>query len=144
MKREFVNLKQRQMTVTEYEREFIKLSKYASEMVTTKENRCRKFEDGLNDYIRLQVVAFKMVDFTRLVSTALNVESVRKDEQARKNWNQQRRGSGQSSSSQPPNCPIRIQGYERRGRRRRKERKGSVGEEKGKGKEKKIQLLFTE
>ncbi|KAL5813912.1 hypothetical protein ACOSQ4_024553 [Xanthoceras sorbifolium] len=58
MKREFVNLKQRQMTVTEYEREFIRLSKYTNEMVTTEENRCRRFKDGLNDYIRLQVAAF--------------------------------------------------------------------------------------
>ncbi|KAL5816180.1 hypothetical protein ACOSQ3_024558 [Xanthoceras sorbifolium] len=100
MKREFVNLKQRQMTVTEYEREFIRLSKYANEMVTTEENRCRRFEDGLNDYIRLQVATFEMVDFPRLVSAALNVERVRKDEQAKKNWSQQKRGPGQSSSSQ--------------------------------------------
>ena len=54
-----MNLKQRQMTVTEYEREFIKLNKYATEMVTTEENKCRRFEDGLNDYIRLQVAVLR-------------------------------------------------------------------------------------
>ncbi|KAL5828107.1 hypothetical protein ACOSQ4_019904 [Xanthoceras sorbifolium] len=75
MKKEFMNLKQRQMTVTEYEREFIKLSKYATEMVTTEENKCRRFEDGLNDYIRLQVAAFEMIDFPRLVSAALTSSS---------------------------------------------------------------------
>ncbi|KAL5781458.1 hypothetical protein ACOSP7_006487 [Xanthoceras sorbifolium] len=107
MKREFMNLKQRQMTVTEYEREFIKLSKYATEMVTTEENKCRRFEDGLNDYIRLQVAAFEMIDFPRLVSAALSVERVRKEEQARKNWSQQRRGPGQASSSQQPSKRYR-------------------------------------
>ncbi|KAL5838121.1 hypothetical protein ACOSQ3_015290 [Xanthoceras sorbifolium] len=56
LKREFTNLKQRQMTVTEYEREFVRLSKYAKEMVATEADKCRRFEDGLNDYIRLQVV----------------------------------------------------------------------------------------
>ncbi|KAL5845609.1 hypothetical protein ACOSQ3_009133 [Xanthoceras sorbifolium] len=102
MKRDFVNLKQRQMSVTEYEREFNRLSKYASDMVLTEESRCRRFEDGLNNYIRLQVAVLEIVDFTRLVSAALIVERVQIDEQARKSWSQQRRGQGQSSSSQPP------------------------------------------
>ncbi|KAL5749287.1 hypothetical protein ACOSP7_023890 [Xanthoceras sorbifolium] len=72
LKREFINLKQRQMTVTEYEREFVRLSKYAKDMVATEADKCRRFEDGLNDYIRLQVAAFEFEDFTRLVSAALN------------------------------------------------------------------------
>ncbi|KAL5775879.1 hypothetical protein ACOSP7_013436 [Xanthoceras sorbifolium] len=107
MKRDFVNLKQRQMSVTEYEREFNRLSKYASDMVLTEESRCRRFEDGLNNYIRLQVAVLEIVDFTRLVSAALIVERVQTDEQTRKNWSQQRRGQGQSSSSQPPSKRYR-------------------------------------
>ncbi|KAL5794754.1 hypothetical protein ACOSP7_003348 [Xanthoceras sorbifolium] len=117
MKRDFVNLKQRQMSVTEYEREFNRLSKYASDMVLTEESRCRRFEDGLNNYIRLQVAVLEIVDFTRLVSAALIVERVQTDEQARKNWSQQRRGQGQSSSSQPPskrgNRVFRASGEDR-------------------------------
>ncbi|KAL5797318.1 hypothetical protein ACOSQ2_002138 [Xanthoceras sorbifolium] len=92
MKREFTNLKQRQMTVTEYEREFVRLSKYARDMVATEADKCRRFEDGLNDYIRLQVV---------LVSAALNVERIKKEEQARRDRGQQRREAGPSSSYQP-------------------------------------------
>ncbi|KAL5855345.1 hypothetical protein ACOSQ4_005147 [Xanthoceras sorbifolium] len=107
IKRDFVNLKQRQMSVTEYEREFNRLSKYATDMVLTEESRCRRFEDGLNNYIRLQVTALEIVDFTRLVSAALSVERVQTDEQARKSWSQQRRGQGQSSSSQPPSKRYR-------------------------------------
>ena len=51
MRREFHNLKQRQMSVTEYQREFTRLSKYAPEMLVTEKEKCRKFEDGLNDHI---------------------------------------------------------------------------------------------
>ncbi|KAL5794529.1 hypothetical protein ACOSP7_003123 [Xanthoceras sorbifolium] len=102
LKREFTNLKQRQMTVTEYEREFVRLSKYAKEMVATEADKCRRFEDGLNDYIRLQVAAFEFEDFTRLVSAALNVERIKKEEQARRDRGQQRRGAGPSSSYQSP------------------------------------------
>ena len=39
MTREFHNLKQRQMSVTEYQREFTQLSKYASEMLVTEEQK---------------------------------------------------------------------------------------------------------
>ena len=51
MRREFHNLKQRQMSVTEYQREFTRLSKYVPKMLVIEEDKCRKFEDGLNDYI---------------------------------------------------------------------------------------------
>ena len=37
--------------MTEYQREFTRLSKYAPKMLVTKEEKCCKFEDGLNDYI---------------------------------------------------------------------------------------------
>ncbi|KAL5823180.1 hypothetical protein ACOSQ4_021080 [Xanthoceras sorbifolium] len=101
LKREFINLKQRQMTVTEYEREFVRLSKYARDIVVIKADKCRRFEDGLNDYICLQVAAVEFEDFTRLVSAALNVERIKKEEQARRDRGQQRRGAGPSSSYQP-------------------------------------------
>ena len=51
MRREFHNLKQRQMSVTEYQREFTRFSKYAPEMLVIEEEKCRKFEDSLNDHI---------------------------------------------------------------------------------------------
>ena len=39
MRREFHNLKQRQMSVIEYQREFTRLSKYALEMLVTEEKK---------------------------------------------------------------------------------------------------------
>ena len=55
MRREFHNLRQRQMSVTEYLREFTRLSKYALKMLLTEEEKCRKFEDNFNDHIRAHV-----------------------------------------------------------------------------------------
>ena len=78
MRREFHNLKQRQMSVIENQREFTRLSKYALEMLVTEEEKCRKFEDDLNDYIQAHVIGFRHEDFSKIVTCALNVERVKK------------------------------------------------------------------
>ena len=70
------------MSVTEYQREVTRLSKYAPEMLVTEEEKCRKFEDGFNDYIRTHV--FFHDDFSKIVTCALNVERVKKEEYGRK------------------------------------------------------------
>ena len=79
MIREFHNLKQRQMSVTEYQREFTRLSKYAPEMLVIEEDKCLKFEDGLNVHIRAHVTGFFHDDFYKIVTCALNVERVKKE-----------------------------------------------------------------
>ncbi len=60
--------------------------------------RCRRFEEGLNDNIKLMIIALGIIDFTKLVEAALKVEKVRINEQTRRE-RQQKRGPGQSSSS---------------------------------------------
>ena len=84
MRREFHNLKQIQMSVTEYKREFTRLSKYAPEMLVIEEEKCRKYEDGLNDRIWAHVTGFCYDDFSKIVTCALNVERVKKEEYERK------------------------------------------------------------
>ena len=84
MRREFHNLRQRQMSVTEYQREFTRLSKYALEILVSEEEKCRRFEDGLNDLIRAHVTGFFHDDFSKIVACALNVERVKKEEKERK------------------------------------------------------------
>ena len=100
MRREFHNLKQRQMSVTEYQREFTRLNKYAPEMLVTEEEKCRKFQDGLNDHIRAHVMGFCHDDFSKIVTCALNVERVKKEEYERKERRQGKKNLGQSSSYQ--------------------------------------------
>ena len=72
------------MSVTEYLRDFTRLSKYALEILVIEEAKCRKFEDGLNDHIRAHVTGFCDHDFSKIVTCALNVERVKKEEYERK------------------------------------------------------------
>ena len=88
----------RQMSVTEYQREFTRLSKYASEILVSAEERCRKFEDGLNDHIQAHVIGFCLEDFSKIVTCALNIERVKKEENDRKERRQGKKKPGQSSA----------------------------------------------
>ena len=54
--KKFLNLKQRNLSVAEYEKEFSHLSKYAPELVLTEAFQCRQFEDGLNESIKIYLV----------------------------------------------------------------------------------------
>ena len=53
-------------------------------MLVTEEKKCRKFEDGLNDNIPAHVIGFGHEDFSKIVTCALNVERVKKEECDRK------------------------------------------------------------
>ena len=68
------------MSVTEYQREFTQLSKYALEILVSEKEKCRWFEDGLNDHIQAHVIGFFHGDFSKIVTCALNVERVKKEE----------------------------------------------------------------
>ena len=50
----------------------------------SEEEKCRRFEDGLNDHIRAHVTGFFHEDFSKIVTCALNVERVKKEENDRK------------------------------------------------------------
>ena len=50
--KQFLNLKQRNLSMAEYEKEFSHLSKYALELVLIEAFQCRQFEDGLHDSIK--------------------------------------------------------------------------------------------
>ena len=68
--KQFLNLKQRNLSVAEYEKEFSHLSKYAPELVLIEVFRCRQFEDGLHDSIKrylTPITSLQTVDFYQLV-----------------------------------------------------------------------------
>ena len=50
--KQFLNMKQRNLSVAEYEKEFNHLSKYAPKAILTEAFRCSQFEDGLHDSIK--------------------------------------------------------------------------------------------
>ena len=80
--------------MTEYQKEFTRLSKYALEMLVIDEKKCRKFEDGLNDYIQAYVTKFGHDDFSKIVTCAFNVERVKKEEYDRKERRQDKKNPG--------------------------------------------------
>ena len=100
MRREFHNLRQRQMSVTEYQREFTRLIKSALEILVSEEEKCRRLEDGLNDLIRAHVTGFCHDDFSKIVACALNMERVKKEEKYRKYKRQGKKNPGQFCSQQ--------------------------------------------
>ncbi len=68
----------------EYKKEFVRLSRYGREILPIEAERCRRFEEGLNDNIKIMVTALGITNFTKLVEAALKVEGVRVSEQNRK------------------------------------------------------------
>ncbi|KAA3437266.1 Hexaprenyldihydroxybenzoate methyltransferase, mitochondrial-like protein [Gossypium australe] len=51
--------------MAEYEREFAYFSKYAREVVSTEEEMCTCFEDGLNDEIKMMIGGTEIQQFVR-------------------------------------------------------------------------------
>ena len=88
------------MSVTKFQRELTRLSRYAPEILVSEEERCRNFEDGLNDHIQAHVTRFCHEDFSKIVTYALNVERVKKEENERKERRQGKKNPGQSSAHQ--------------------------------------------
>ena len=75
--KQFLNLKQRNLSVAEYEKEFSHLCTYAPESVLTEAFRCRQFEDGLNESIKRYlalVPLLQQVNFYLLVQATKKVE----------------------------------------------------------------------
>ena len=98
--KQFLNLKQRNLSVVEYEEEFNHLGKYASKLVLTETFRCRQFEDGLNESIKRNlapVTVLQQVNFYQLVQEAMKVEKY--EASSRERFQKRKLFRGASSSS---------------------------------------------
>ncbi|KAG8485640.1 hypothetical protein CXB51_018871 [Gossypium anomalum] len=78
-RKEFLELKQGNKTVTEYKREFVKLSKYARECVSSEATMCKRFKDGLNENIRVFVGILELREFVVLVERVCKAEELLKE-----------------------------------------------------------------
>ena len=64
--KQFLTLRQGKLTVAEYEKEFIRFSKYAPESVLMEKFRCIQFEEGLHESIKrypMAVTSLQVVNF---------------------------------------------------------------------------------
>ncbi|KAA3462026.1 Gag-Pol polyprotein [Gossypium australe] len=78
-RKEFLELKQGRMSVTEYEREFVRLSQYARECVSTEATMCKCFIEGLNEDIKLLVRILDLNEFVVLVERACKAVELSKE-----------------------------------------------------------------
>ena len=78
-RKEFLELKQGRMSVTEYEREFVRLSQYARECVSNEAIMYKRFEDRLNEDIRLLVDILEIKEMVVLVERACKAEELSKE-----------------------------------------------------------------
>ncbi|KAA3466203.1 Protein MCM10 [Gossypium australe] len=94
-RKEFLELKQGHRSVTDYEREFVRLSKYTQKCVSTEvvicktfEDRaiiCKRFKDELNEDIRLYVGVLELKEFVVLVDRACKAEELAKEKRRAEN-----------------------------------------------------------
>src|SRR3954463_16051487 len=69
------NLTQGNMTVEAYQREFLNLSRYAEEEITTDARKQQKFHHGLNSDLKLALDVHDFANFTTMVNKAITVET---------------------------------------------------------------------
>lgn len=72
--REFLDLRQNEMSIYAYKHTFLRLSYYAPSMVATERDKCRRFELGLRDEIRDILADVVPTDFEDLVAKAMMCE----------------------------------------------------------------------
>ena len=72
--REFLELKQGNMTVLKYVAKFTELARFGDDYVATYMAKVRKFEDGLKLSIRGKIVGFLLQDMDSMVITAMAIE----------------------------------------------------------------------
>ena len=118
--KKFLTLKQGEMAVAEYEKEFSRLSKYAPESVLTEKFRCGQFEKGLHESIKrylTTVTSLQAVNFYQLVQAAIKIKKSEMKCQERKKEKIFSRG-GSSSGKRPRESQVdSVQGSATRGRR---------------------------
>ncbi|XP_055800336.1 uncharacterized protein LOC129869725 [Solanum dulcamara] len=82
-KNEFLNLEQGSMSITKYQQKFLRLSHYAGGIINNKKDKCRRFEDGLNNSIRKSIAVLQHENFCKLVLASLTWERINKEQAGR-------------------------------------------------------------
>ena len=110
--KQFLNLKQRNLSVAEYQKEFSHLSKYAPELVLTEAFRCRQFDDGLHNSIKrylAPMTSLQQVNFYQLVQAAMKVERLETSSKERSHKKKFSRGASSSSGKRARESPTQSE-----------------------------------
>ena len=78
---EFLNLKQLDMTVMEYERRFQSISTFSSVLIPTEHHRIGRFKEGLTQELKKGLITYQPKTLRELVEAAQALEAVLKVDQ---------------------------------------------------------------
>ena len=78
-RKEFIELKQKDMSVAEYGLKFTQLSVYAANLVSTEQEKCHKFEEGLSYNIRNRLTPYDLETFSRLTAAAIRAKKLKNE-----------------------------------------------------------------
>ncbi|KAA3463644.1 DNA/RNA polymerases superfamily protein [Gossypium australe] len=95
----FLSLVQGSKSVSEYEAEFLRLSRYAGGIVASEHERCVQFEDGLRDELRLLIAPHQEREFAALVEKSKIAEGIKESGRQSYDRNKHKRGYGSSGSA---------------------------------------------
>nr|XP_017227894.1 PREDICTED: uncharacterized protein LOC108203463 [Daucus carota subsp. sativus] len=99
MEMKFFELKQDNMTVGEYEKNFTELSRFMGEYVDSEEKRAKRFQQGLKPWLRSRVAAFELTTYAEVVQKAMVIEGESEQNQKEKGNKKRRFESGEEGSS---------------------------------------------
>ena len=103
-------MRQRTMTVAEYEVRFTQLSHYASVLVATEKDKCRRFEEGLNYEIQSKLTPTDLRSYQDLRAAAIRAERLMKERERFQSARKSKRAAG-SHGGEPSGRPEKKRSY---------------------------------
>ena len=74
MEVQLFELKQDNRNISEYETKFTELARFVPEYINTDEKRAKRFQQGLNPWIRSRVVVFELTTYAAVVHKVMIIE----------------------------------------------------------------------
>ena len=100
------------MFVAEYGLMFTQLSIYAANLITSEEEKCLKFEEGLHYDIRSKLTPYDLENFSRLMAAAIRAEKL--VEEGKAYYTSQKESGSRFEKRKDPSTAISKKGKESR------------------------------
>ena len=108
MELKFLEPKQNNLSVMEYEAKFTELSRFVPELVSTEEKKDRRFNQGLRQWIQNRISILELTDYATVVQKASTMESGSEQSQKEKEGRRKRKFGNQWGSSARGNFQQNI------------------------------------
>ena len=99
MELKFLELKQNNLSVAEYEARFTELFRFVPEFVNTEEKRARRFQQGLKQWIQNRIAVFELTDYATVVQKTSIVEAGSEQTQREREGKKRKRFGSTGGSS---------------------------------------------